>query len=245
MVAESMVIFGPMSQVGWASASSTVTCRSCSERPGAERPAAGGEHHAGDLFAPAALHRLEQGAVFAIDRQKLARRIREHFADERPAHHQRFFVGQRHGLPRFERRQHAAESRAADDAGEHDINMFTPHRLQQAVGAGHQLDILRQTLPVEGISRLAIGRDDHFRQDALGLLDELLEPRMGGEHGSGQSPLAGGDHLDAALPHAARGAQHSNFARRGHEEGVRDWGLGVRDSMRRKRRGHLLSGPKT
>ena len=44
-VDESTVIFGPIDQVGWARASSTVTSASSAARAAPERPAAGGEHH--------------------------------------------------------------------------------------------------------------------------------------------------------------------------------------------------------
>ena len=48
-VDESTVIFGPMLQVGWARASSTVTSASSSRGAAPERAAAGGEHDAGHL----------------------------------------------------------------------------------------------------------------------------------------------------------------------------------------------------
>ena len=50
-VAELIVTSGPMSQVGCASACSTVTSASCSARPAAERPAAGGQHQPAHLVA--------------------------------------------------------------------------------------------------------------------------------------------------------------------------------------------------
>ena len=51
-VDESTVIFGPIDQVGWASASSTVTSASSARRAAPERAAAGGEHDAGDPVEP-------------------------------------------------------------------------------------------------------------------------------------------------------------------------------------------------
>ena len=82
-VDESTVIFGPIDQVGWARASSTVTAASSAGGATPERPAAGGEHELGHpgrvVVGPQA---LVDGAVLAVDRHQLgARRA------ARPLHH--------------------------------------------------------------------------------------------------------------------------------------------------------------
>ena len=72
-VAELIVTTGPMSQVGWSSASSGVTCAQLLAGAAAERATAGGEHEAAYLLGPAAAQALRQRAVLAVDRHDLAR----------------------------------------------------------------------------------------------------------------------------------------------------------------------------
>ena len=68
-MAESTVIFGPMSQVGWARASATVHLGKLFGREGAEWPPAGGQYHPPHLLPPPGLQGLKHGAVFAVDGQ--------------------------------------------------------------------------------------------------------------------------------------------------------------------------------
>ena len=68
-VAESIVIFAPMLQVGCASASATVTSASASRRAAAERPARGGDDEAGDGALGGARQALGERRVLAVDRQ--------------------------------------------------------------------------------------------------------------------------------------------------------------------------------
>ncbi len=72
-VAELIVTTGPMSQVGWASASSTVTSASCSRGPAAERAAARGQHQPAYLVGRAAAQALGERRVLGVDRHDLAR----------------------------------------------------------------------------------------------------------------------------------------------------------------------------
>ena len=76
-VDESTVIFGPIDQVGWASASSIGDVGQLGLRPPAERPAARGEHDAAHPVARLAVgvlgaQALVDGAVLAVDRHQLA-----------------------------------------------------------------------------------------------------------------------------------------------------------------------------
>ena len=71
IVAESIVIFGPIFQVGCASASSTVIASKRLEAPLAERAARGRQHEAPRLLGPAAAHRLVDRAVLGVDRDDL------------------------------------------------------------------------------------------------------------------------------------------------------------------------------
>ena len=103
-VDESTVIFGPIDQVGWASASSMVTsASSAAERP-RNGPAAGGEHEAGhpgrDVVGPQA---LVEGAVLAVDRDQLGPRGATGPLHDRAGGDQRLLVGQRQPAPGLER----------------------------------------------------------------------------------------------------------------------------------------------
>ena len=73
-VAELIVTTGPMSQVGWASASLHGDVGELVGRAAAERAAAGGEHQPGDLAARAAAQALGQRRVLGVDRARAARR---------------------------------------------------------------------------------------------------------------------------------------------------------------------------
>ena len=97
-VAELIVTTGPMSQVGWASACSTVTSASSSAVRPRNGPAAGGEHQPGDLAARAAAQALGQRGVLGVDRHQLAGRGGG--GDQVAAGDQRLLVGQRDGAAR-------------------------------------------------------------------------------------------------------------------------------------------------
>ena len=71
-VAELIVITGPMSQVGWASASSGVTVGQLVAGAAAERAAAGGQHQPAHLAGGAAAQALGQRRVLGVDRHDLA-----------------------------------------------------------------------------------------------------------------------------------------------------------------------------
>ena len=69
-VAESIVIFGPISQFGWRSASLDRRPRDARRVPGAEGAARGGQDQARHVLAPLPGQRLEDRAVLAVDRQQ-------------------------------------------------------------------------------------------------------------------------------------------------------------------------------
>ena len=123
-VAELMVMTGPMSQVGCASASSGVTLGQVRPAAAAERPAARGQHEASYVSVPAGRacrdpQALGEGAVLGVDRHDLARlRPVEH---ERAAHDQRLLVGQGERRPGLQRRQRGAQPHRAGDAVEHHV----------------------------------------------------------------------------------------------------------------------------
>ena len=71
-VAELIVTTGPMSQVGWFSASLGRDLGQLRAGPPAERAAAGGQHQPAHLLGAAAAQALRQRAVLAVDRDDLA-----------------------------------------------------------------------------------------------------------------------------------------------------------------------------
>ena len=69
MLAESIVTFGPIAQLGWASASADGRRADPLRAPFAKRAAGSGQDHFDDLVGIAAAHRLKNGVVFGIERQ--------------------------------------------------------------------------------------------------------------------------------------------------------------------------------
>ena len=118
IVAESTVIFGPMSQVGCASASAIVTPAQLLARVIAERAAAGREHDASSPHAAGPPATPETRRCVRYRPAGFALALRGQLHDQRAGHDQRFFIGQRHGLAGLECRPGAAQARAADDRGQ-------------------------------------------------------------------------------------------------------------------------------
>ena len=122
-VLESIVIFGPIDHVGWASASSTPTSASSAAVRPAERPAAGREQDAGDL-APGVGRRpqaLVHGAVLAVDRHQLGARRRAQRLHHRPGGDQALLVGQGQALAGAQRGHRDREPGEADDGVDDDV----------------------------------------------------------------------------------------------------------------------------
>ena len=104
-VAESIVIFPPISHVGWRSASSTVTDSSSARRAPAERAARGGQDEPVDGARRLPGDQLVQGRVLGVDRQDArAGRLGE-LHDELAADDERLLVGERQVDPLAERRR--------------------------------------------------------------------------------------------------------------------------------------------
>ena len=143
-VAESMVILGPIDQLGWASACSGVTAASSAAvrpRKGPPDPvrsssssARGGP--ADTTSAPASSPRpraaggdaLEQRAVLAVHGQDGRAAAAGRVEHERPAGHHALLVGQRERGAGLERRHRGAQAGGADDA--------VQHRERRALGGG-------------------------------------------------------------------------------------------------------------
>src|SRR5207249_2213512 len=75
---------------------------------------------------------LQHGAVLGVDRNDLPTALTCGPGDELARHHERLLVGERHALPRAERRQGGLEPRRADDRVHHDLNIRPRCGLDQA-----------------------------------------------------------------------------------------------------------------
>ena len=117
------MIFGPIDQVGWASAWSTVTSAEIVERPTPERPAARRDEDARHLTAAvdrraeALVHR----AMLGVDRDDLGARHPTQRLHDRPGRDQTLLVGQGESLARAQRRQRDREAGEADHRVDDDI----------------------------------------------------------------------------------------------------------------------------
>ena len=179
-VDESMVIFGPIDQVGWARASSMVTSASSALRAAAERPAGRGEHDAAHPLAARAVRVLRaqalvDGAVLAVDGHQLAgARLLAHASHDRAGRDERLLVGEREPLAGLERRQRDAQPGEADDA----VHAHVAQRgdVGERVRAGDDLG-------ARGHERLelrrlrVVGDGDDRRTPPLRLRGQLLDRR--------------------------------------------------------------------
>ena len=132
-VAESMVIFPPMSQVGWASASSRG--HRVEVGAAAERAAAGGEHEPVHRAGPLAGDQLEQRGVLGVHRQQLRARGLGQRRHELAAHHEALLVGQREVDALAQRRDRGAEAGRAHQGVQHEVAVGVGDQLDEALGA--------------------------------------------------------------------------------------------------------------
>jgi hypothetical protein len=126
IVAESTEILRPITQFGWAQASSGVTLCKRGRVAGAERAARGGEHDVVDALAPrrcgppAGTGRSPSARCrSAAARPALAHRVHEQPA----ADHQGLLVGQQQPLAGARRRQAGGEPGGTDDGGHHAVDL--------------------------------------------------------------------------------------------------------------------------
>src|SRR5262249_47950000 len=82
--------------------------------PTANRSSAGSQYDAFDLIGSSGLHRLENGAVFTIDRQQTSAALFGQIHHQRTGHDERFLVGDRHGFADFQSRPGSRQAGSAD-----------------------------------------------------------------------------------------------------------------------------------
>jgi hypothetical protein len=112
-----MVMRRPIFQVGWLSASATVTVWSFSEGP-----AAGGEDEFGDVFAAAGAEALVGAVMFAIDRDHLRAVFLDGGHDEAAPGDEGLFIGEAHRLLMDDGFVGGFQAGDADDGRHDEIN---------------------------------------------------------------------------------------------------------------------------
>ena len=140
-VAESIEILPPMSQVGWASASSTVTSASSAR----VRPRNGPPQAVRTSFSrsPGALARRAAGAARSARSRRADLRaggLGER-RDELAADDERFLVGEREVDPLAERRDRRTEARQADERVEDEIGARLQYEPDESLGADEHLAV--------------------------------------------------------------------------------------------------------
>ena len=137
-VLESIVIFGPIAQVGWARACVDGDVGELGGGSAAERSAAGGEQHPGDLAvdrdrrAQALVHR----AVLAVDRDQLGAGRRPQRLHDRAGGDEALLVGQGEPLALLERGDRDREAGEADHRVDDDVGRLD--EVREAVDDGRE-----------------------------------------------------------------------------------------------------------
>ena len=211
-VAESIVIFGPIDQVGCASASSGVDVRELVARPSAERAAARRQHEALGL---AELGALEERRVLAVDRDQLAPAARARLERELAGGDEALLVRERERDAVLERPHRRREPGEADDGVQHDVRLGPLEQLGRvASGLRQRREPVDRRRPGRRGDELELGmRVDH--------LDRLAPDRAGrAEQGDPLHPFSvppsAARHRSDALSEAER--DDAEVRRRGGEE---------------------------
>src|SRR6476619_7575618 len=94
-----------------------------SERPRPKRTPAGRQNDLGDLVSSTGLKALEDGGMFAVDRQQRGAMLLGERRDKGPADNKGFLIGQREILAGFERLDRAEETGGADHGRDDDVDL--------------------------------------------------------------------------------------------------------------------------
>ncbi len=166
------MIFGPMLQVGWASACVDGDLGQVGGGATAERAAAGRQHDAAQLAAGrhGGAQALVDGAVLGVDRHQLGARRRPQRLHHRPGGDQRLLVGQRQPLAGPQGLEGDRQAGEADDAVHHHVGVGG----QVGEVADHLRE--RQRLGHLGPAR-RIGHRDDLGPELEGLGDQDLGRR--------------------------------------------------------------------
>ena len=126
---------------------------------------------------------------------------------ERPGHHERLLVGQRHGATGGDGGPRAAQAGRSDDGGDHAIDRGVGHELVEGLVADRQPGSRRQARRIDRRSRVRI--DDHHPggPEPVGLLEQRPDALPRGEQMGHEPPRGGRDHVERAAADAARRAE--------------------------------------
>ena len=206
-VAESIVIFRPIDQVGWLSASAGVMLAKLSRGRDAERAARGGEHEPPHLLRPAAVEALVERAVLAVDGQQARAgfaRPRDH---QLARHHQCFLVREGHVLARLERAVGRYEAHRADRRRHDDAGLGMRRDLYHPVGADAHPDAGEIHEAREGLAGWRRRHRDQLRPIARDLLRQPLDVRAGREADDAEASAKGIHDAQDVGAHRAGGAE--------------------------------------
>ena len=173
-VAESIVIFPPMSQVGCASASSRVT-ESRSVRPRNGPPLA--VRTSRSIGArPLARDQLEERGMLGVHGQQLRPRGLCESGHQLAADDEALLVRQCEVDALPERRHRGAQAGRADQRVEDEVAVRVRDQLDEALGAGQHLDLRALARPR---GRVRLGEGDPLDPVRGGLLEQQLPARGG------------------------------------------------------------------
>ena len=120
-VAESIVIFSPMVQVGWREGVVAAHPLQFIGGSAAERTPRGGEDRRPHALARHALQELEEGRVLGVDRHQARARAGPDRRDQVAAGDEALLVGERDRDAALQRRQRRAQAGGADQRVQHDV----------------------------------------------------------------------------------------------------------------------------
>ena len=194
MVAESIVIFGPIFHVGCARASSIVIASNVSRRRSRNGPARRREDQAPRLFGPAAAHGLVDRAVLGVDGDQLGSALPGFVEDELSGDDQRLLVGEGEPLSRADRGVRRAQAQRADEPSDDGIGLRVAGGLHQAVGARDDAALRargQETFEPRDVLGAVDGHE--LRRERGDLFGQLLDRAAGRERDDAE-PLGKGRH---------------------------------------------------
>ena len=146
-----------------------------------KRTAAGGQDHSGDFIPSARLQTLEDGGVFAIDRQQRDVVLLRQRRDERSTDDESLLVGEREILARFERFDRSKQSRGADHRGHHDVDLGIGDQCLDPGVAPFQAAGERIVRFKDFTTKGNVGDDQSLRVELPRLVEQQRPTGMGGE----------------------------------------------------------------
>ncbi len=179
----------PITQLGWATASSTVAAAHFFQRPFPERTAGGGDGDLVDLAGIPGTQHLKDRIMFGIDRDDLSPRALQSLAKHRARRDHAFLVGQGHDHAALDRGQGRLDGGGAHDR-HHDEIRGKLRRRDHRVASGRRFDAgAGQSGPQFQIER---GIADHRppRPKCPRLFDQKLGICLGGQRHERKRVLA-------------------------------------------------------